>query len=250
VVRPWVDRFLRSESVILRDLEDIREKAPSTYAYLSPQGIHSLVVSPLTDHGSLIGFFGVDDPPRGSLDHIPEVFAITDSFVVCLLRRRDLVHRLEYLSLHDHLTGAGNRHALQRYFDSLNPLGSLGVVYADVTGLKRLNDTQGHRAGDELLIRASRCLGRVFPAYPVFRVGGDEFLVLCPRITQGALLERENRLRDCLLQQQVVLASGSAWYPTIAQDIDQLVLQAERRMYEAKRAYYQDAAHDRRRKRD
>ena len=66
-----------------------------------------------------------------------------------MLRRRDLVKKLENLSYYDQLTGAKNRHALNKQLASLTKGQSLGVLYSDVMGLKQINDTFGHQAGDK-----------------------------------------------------------------------------------------------------
>ena len=51
---------------------------------------------------------------------------------------------------------------MDKYVRQIDPEQSVGVVYCDVTGLKGVNDTLGHKAGDDLILRASACLAQVF----------------------------------------------------------------------------------------
>jgi diguanylate cyclase (GGDEF)-like protein len=243
----WLERFQKDHGVIIKDLNDIKYADPIMYDYLLPQDIHSLVTSPLQDGDRIIGFFGVDNPPARMLENISTLFQIMGHFIFSLLRRRDLVKRLESLSYFDQLTGCRNRHALEEYRTTLQPDQSLGVLYGDVTGLKHINDTVSHQAGDALLIRTSQCLQRVFPHDPVFRVGGDEFLVLCSGITQEGLEESVEALRAETAANDVVLAFGYLWQPDSTGDMDQLFHQVDQQMYHNKRAYYANLERDRRR---
>ena len=105
-------------------------------------------------------------------------------------------------------------------------------------GLKLVNDTKGHREGDRLLIRASECLRKVFKEYALFRIGGDEFLALCQGITQKELEEKTEMLRETMQEQNSLMAIGFAWNPDGKCNMEQLLKEADGRMYETKRAWY------------
>lgn len=62
------------------------------------------------------------------------------------------------LSYTDALTKFGNRFALTEYVKQMDITQSVAVVYCDITGLKKVNDTQGHKAGDTLIINSCECL--------------------------------------------------------------------------------------------
>jgi diguanylate cyclase (GGDEF)-like protein len=198
-------------------------------------------VSPLIDKNRIIGFYGVDNPPAELLENISTLLKIMGYFIISLLRRRNLVRRLEHLSFYDQLTGCKNRHALDVYGAELCQESSIGVVYCDVIGLKVVNDTQGHHAGDELLIRASKCLNRVFGDYTVFRVGGDEFLILCDGITREELLEKEQKLKNDMKEHTAFMSIGCVWHPDSRDsNMDKLMAEADLLMYEDKRRYYDE----------
>lgn len=235
VVSLWYNSFKKNKNVIIQDVEAIKEEDPLAYEYLKPQNIHTLVVSPLMDNGKIIGFYGVDNPPGGLLDHISTLFWIVGHFIVSLLKRRALVSRLERLSMYDQLTGLGNRHAMKEYKDSLSRKESLGVLYCDVMGLKRVNDTMGHQEGDQLLVRACECLNRQFGEYALFRIGGDEFLGLCPGIGSQELEQRVKLLDDDMEKNNAGMALGYIWEQAYSGKFDSILAEADRRMYEDKR---------------
>lgn len=238
VVNMWYKRFEKGESVIIKNVENIREEDPAVYEYLTPQNIRSLVVSPLVNEGRIIGFYGVDNPPEKFLEHIMTMLKILGHFLVALFHRRNHVRRLEELCFEDQLTGIGNRHAVHDYFATMKPQDSIGILYCDVMGLKKMNDSEGHQAGDQLLIRASECLQRVFREYHLFRVGGDEFLALCEGIEEQELQERIGLLRQEMEEHDAPMALGCVWRADNREQIDKLLTLADNKMYENKRMLY------------
>ena len=235
VVSLWYNTFQKNKNVIIQDLEAIREEDPLAYEYLKPQNIQTLVVSPLVDNGKIIGFYGVDNPPGELLDHISTLFWIVGHFIVSLLKRRMLVNRLERLSMYDQLTGLGNRHAMKEYQSSLSNKESLGVLYCDVMGLKYVNDNMGHQEGDQLLIRVCECLNRQFGDFALFRIGGDEFLGLCPGIGKKELEHRITLLDQDMEENDAGMALGYVWEPEYSGGFEHLLVESDRRMYEDKR---------------
>ena len=85
------------------------------------------------------------------------------------------------LAMRDDLTGVGNRRAFVAHMQLLirkAKAGTLGLILLDVDGLKTLNDTCGHQAGDELLEKVSR---HIEAQIKLYRIGGDEFAILVDR---------------------------------------------------------------------
>jgi diguanylate cyclase (GGDEF)-like protein len=194
----------------------------------------------------MIGFYGVDNPPEDRMDNISTLFSILGHFLVALMRRRDLFKNWKHLSFYDELTGFGNRHAMDSFTAAFQPQKSIGVVYCDVNGLKRVNDEQGHKAGDALLVRACGCIKRTFAEYSMFRIGGDEFLVLCDGIEENALQEKVKLLKADMQEQNVTMAIGAIWRPNCTENIDKLLTEADKCMYEEKKKYYENEKLDRR----
>lgn len=235
----WFKAFRNNENVIIKDLFSIKDSDALAYEYLLPQDIQSLVVSPLFSDNEIIGFYGVDNPPQDFLNHISTIFQVLGHFIVSILRRRNLVRKLEALSYSDQLTGAKNRHAMEAFSDSADPAKSIGVINCDVLGLKRINDSQGHQAGDQLLIRSFECLREQFSEYPIFRMGGDEFLILCSGIEEEDMKQRADRVRQNMASHKTLLSLGCVWKPVLGDSLPKLLIKADALMYQEKKQYYE-----------
>jgi diguanylate cyclase (GGDEF)-like protein len=108
-------------------------------------------------------------------------------------RARDV---LRDLSDHDNLTGLPNRRYLGEGFDEMLRQvrrfnGRIAVLFVDLDGFKKVNDTHGHEIGDRLMIEVADRLRRAVADRDVIvRYGGDEFVVLCPEVTNALSVER------------------------------------------------------------
>ena len=115
--------------------------------------------------------------------------------------RKQVELKLQYLSTHDALTSLYNRVFFEEELARMERSRQrpISVVMIDLNGLKQVNDSQGHAAGDELLRRAARVFKCVFRSEDVVaRVGGDEFAVLLPSTdapTSEVVIER---VRKCI----------------------------------------------------
>lgn len=155
----------------------------------------------------------------------------------------------------DALTGVYSRFA---YVDALkeyseNMPKDLAVFLIDINGLKTVNDSLGHEAGDELICGAAKCIeSTVGLNEKTFRIGGDEFVVFA-RMTkeeaEAALAELASTT-STWMGKRVVQLSVSAGY-ALAKDfegysVEQLTKEADKAMYFEKKAYYQRNGIDRR----
>ncbi len=123
---------------------------------------------------------------------------------------KSISHLLEYVE-RDPMTGLGDRRAAMRSFAQRNTESSLGIVFCDVCGLKKINDTLGHEERDRLLLRASECLKSYFGEYELFRYEEDEFLVLAAGIDENHLIEKCEWLRRSAVDAKAPLAVGYLW---------------------------------------
>ena len=241
-IRWWLPLLAQGEAVVIPDLEEIRVQHPETAALLRQRGVASLAAGPITADGRPDGFLGLENPDSRMLPCLPTLLHVIGYFISALLKRRDLMDRLHELSYRDQLTGAYNRHALAEQFGSL-PMDSVGVVYCDVTGLKQINDCQGHAAGDRLLLHCFRLIRRALDTDLVYRAGGDEFIALCPNCGEDAFQNQARRLRKAVLQDRHHIAVGEVWSDQKPLELERLISQADQVMYREKRRYYRENGH-------
>ena len=152
------------------------------------------------------------------------------------------------MSYLDQLTQIGNRHALWEYIDKTQSKDiSIGIIYCDITGLKWVNDNEGHEAGDRLILSACECMKKALHGYELFRLGGDELLAVCTRISEAELHESVKQLTGSMNEYAVVLAVGAAWKSDCTEGISGIMAEAENLMYKDKAAYYAATGIERRR---
>jgi diguanylate cyclase (GGDEF)-like protein/PAS domain S-box-containing protein len=169
-------------------------------------------------------------------------------------RRAQRVRTLSYQAMHDPLTGLANRMRLFSALDHELNRGSgryesrLAVAFCDLDDFKAVNDTHGHAAGDELLVEiGSRLHDAVRSGDLVCRVGGDEFVVLCPEIdTEGEAYDIAHRMVEEMSKPvglgdgTELIVSGSIGVVVVRghgrgePTADEVVRQADLAMYEAK----------------
>ena len=251
----WYQDFSEGKITIIKDLEDIKNQNHLLYEVLKVQNISSIVTVPLFEDGVPIGFYGVDNPPADMLDYTVNLLQMMGYFVLALLRQRNLQKELLHMSYNDDLTKVGNRRFFADTIQKMTDEDAVGFVYCDVTGLKRLNDSEGHQAGDKLLLQVTSILKEVFSKEQIFRLGGDEFVVLFrssdydlfqDKVLQIMFQHKILQLRELSIQRQVNLAIGSSWVQNPGNKLIELLSEAEEKMYQDKAEFYRCAGIDRR----
>lgn len=165
---------------------------------------------------------------------------------------------LIYKSSTDELTRLYNRRMYEEELDTLDKNGVLEdciIIALDVNGLKTVNDTLGHKAGDELIIGASDCMRTSFDLLgKVYRTGGDEFMAIL-RCDEESLQSSLSKLDDIVQNWKgrlVEKLSISYGYVTAKEFSDltirDLASEADKRMYEAKSNYYRNSGIERRKR--
>lgn len=210
--------------------------------------------------------FALDDLPvvflteKKDSDSITKGFHAGASDFVCkdessnILLARVNVHirlarTLRYLrdvSLTDDLTGAYNRrhamHSLREWFARNKRYGThFSLICFDLNGLKQINDSYGHQAGD-LLLRAvaNVCKKLLRESDMLFRMDGDEFMVICPETDKRGALICADRMLDAvqhvtIIERKVSFAYGIAHSSEDYREMDEMLRSAEASMYEDKK---------------
>lgn len=242
----WYNSFEEGKPIVIEDIEEIKDVNHQQYETLKMQNIRSVVVVPLIHDRSVIGFYGIDNPPIHDMDYVENMLKITGYFIVSQIQTRNLIRELHDMSYRDQLTKIGNRHAMRKYIKDMNKSRSIGVVYCDITGLKRVNDNEGHIAGDTLIKMCCSFINDFYKDYGVFRIGGDEIVALCSCIDKGEFEQREKRFKEAVAEQKIPLAVGFSWQETSGESIGEILHEAEIKMYADKAAYYKASGIERR----
>ncbi len=234
----WMQLFQQNKVVVIENLEDIRTKYPVSYAILKPQDISTLAVGPIHMEEQILGFIGVDNPNGDMLELIAPLLNIIGYFVASLLKRRDLLRRLNNLSFHDPLTGAFNRNAMSEHHVNRLQMLSVGVIYCDITGLKHTNDTIGHDAGDQMIQHCYQLIQKTLCTDWIYRTGGDEFVSVHPNCSEADFQKSVQELRSRIQEDKYHIAVGYTWSNQQPLNLETLIAKADKVMYQDKREYY------------
>lgn len=234
-LQKWLSQFCDENQVYLQTVETDFAPFPELHSAFAKRGIKNLLICPVYSKGRFLGILGVDNA-RGNLDG-KELICTVALFIADNLRKRRTIEKLNYLSETDELTGVYNRNKFNAVvYEIRQKQGHFGIIYADVNGLKKTNDTYGHQKGDELLQNAGAFLKKFF-GNRIYRVGGDEFVIIMQDIPKEEFDAVLARFAECLAKEQNISLSVGECYCT-EQFIDEALQKADEIMFERKRQYY------------
>lgn len=185
--RPMLlDLITTYDEDISEHYEEVRREGESLYTEIFTPGVHNgegayiwVKASPL---------FDTDGNRVGAIESIRDIS-----------ERKHFEEQLRYLSLHDKLTGLYNRNYFEEEIRRIESgrFSPTGLLVCDVDGLKLVNDTLGHDAGDKLLISVARVIEKCFRADDVVaRVGGDEFSIIMLHSSEEVVEAAYLRVRE------------------------------------------------------
>ena len=242
----WEELIGSSNCVIAkddRDMELVKERAPEWYGSLKMYGGRNIVLFPLKSGDELLGYiwavnFAAEEAPK-----IKETLELTTFILGSEIANYLLLNRLKVLSSKDMLTGVLNRNEMNNYVDRLSDEApgkkeSIGVVFVDLNGLKRVNDEKGHNAGDTLLKDAAKALEEVFDVNNIYRAGGDEFTMIVPGASAEDLIEWTKKLREIAGKYENLSFAIGSCAESDSRNVREALKIADQRMYDDKREYY------------
>jgi diguanylate cyclase (GGDEF)-like protein len=211
---------------------------------------------PLVAKGDILGLLHLRFRPAApvtdsrTMADVKETAAILAEYLALSIANIRLWERLTDQSIRDPLTGVFNRRymeeALQREIMRAS-MGQtrVGIIMADIDHFKGFNDTYGHRAGDELLVKLADLFRfELRGSDIVCRYGGEEFVLILPAASTEGTLRRAEHIRDAVksmrvyfreqLLPSITLSMGIATYPDHGHDFNDLLQIADSALYRAK----------------
>ncbi len=212
----------------------------------------SFMSVPIRASGEIIGMLALTRPPEEPLsDHESRLVSALADQVALAIKNAQLFARLEELSTKDELTGLSNRRhfkdRLAREMADARRYGHpLSVLVIDVDHFKKLNDREGHAAGDEALVEVSRVLASSLREVDmVARWGGEEFVVTLSRTGEADAIKVGEKLREGIAAMRLAVTAGQPLgHLSVSigvaelladEDASELVQRADRAVYVAKK---------------
>lgn len=235
-LRALYDTFDAKQMAIIEDAPEFIRQHPGFHAHIS--GIRRLVSGHLTQSGRSLGFTEVINPSALAFKSAGLLLSTLTLFLASMLRNRDTFRSLERIGSTDQLTGVGNRRAFSEYRRSLPDGISLAFIFGDLNGLKQTNDTQGHEAGDQLICQAAQIMKSLNGDIAVFRMGGDEFIIVARNADEAQARRLVKDLRARYRSSGISMALGYIVCQTPIVNIDDVLSQVDQKMYADKGRMY------------
>jgi diguanylate cyclase (GGDEF)-like protein/PAS domain S-box-containing protein len=220
--------------------------------FVRPFGYRACWATPIfASDGRVIGTFALYSNTAGlPTEPVRELISMAVHLAGIAIERRETAERIRFMAHHDALTGLPNRLMLDTYLetamaDARQSGQWLALAFLDLDNFKLVNDSLGHKAGDELLRtvaqRMSLCVRK---ADMIIRVGGDEFIILLTGLQadRALVLSRFEGIRAAVARPmtlagqtlQVSCSMGVVCYPEQGETAGELLANADAAMYRAK----------------
>ncbi len=209
------------------------------YKFLNNHKIREISFAIITNKNNHVSILGVINPDRSYVARV-----LLEDIAVCFsiaIYNKKHLNKTELAATTDSLTGALNRVSYKKdilIIDEERP-DEFSCIYIDLNELHIINNKYGHAAGDEMLIYIANTLKEVFFGHRIYRMGGDEFLVFAKNTNQEQIKEDIGTFIEQLKPKGYNVAIGLS-YRSQNTNCEEMVREAEIRMYEAKAQYYQN----------
>lgn len=212
---------------------------PEFYEFLLKNKIENVTFASVINNHNHIGLIGTVNPQKEYMARI-----LLEEIIVCFsiaIYNKAHLDKTEIAVATDSLTGVANRVSYNKdihQFDLEKPE-NFCCIYIDVNELHLVNNKYGHASGDEMLIYIANTLKDIFFDHKVYRMGGDEFLVYTEDESFDTVKKEIQLFVDQLAKKNYHVAIGTS-YRSQNINTEEMVREAEVRMYDAKAEYYQN----------
>lgn len=248
IANTWDAIIGGSNCIILKnenDMELIKQKNEVWYDSLIEAHVHSIVLFPLKSGYELLGYIWATNFDTEKAMHIKETLELTTFFLGSEISSYQMFDKFRILSTVDLLTGVLNRNEMNNRVMQLNiddrpGRENIGIVFADLNGLKNMNDKNGHSAGDRLIKDAAKILQKVFGDAEIYRAGGDEFMILLRGTTEEKLNDYVKQIKTLAGETETVSFAAGVCLEQDSRKIYEAMKTADVRMYEDKKKFYNE----------
>ena len=247
IIESWDNLIAGSNCFIIHDeaeLEELKNKNEAWYNSLKIAHVTNLVLYPLRANDEIIGYIWATNFDVSNTLDIKQILEITTFLLAAEINNYLIYERMKAQSVTDSLTNVLNRNAMNnRITDIVNGdyiiKNPYGVAFMDLNGLKATNDREGHLVGDQLLRDAAAILKENFIDEDIYRVGGDEFLIISENRKEeefNALIDKIRKLSD--ESDRIKFAVGSCFVDASFEVREALHI-ADENMYKEKEKFYE-----------
>lgn len=229
---------LNHDSLFLTDQAEIAKCFPEIVAtYNFDYQLENVLLAPFYESGRVRGVVVVENLDASLNMDFNNLIELTADFVGAKVMGRNLKQQRDT----DVLTKLNDRHpylAKLNFYQKSQASRTVGVAFMDLNGLKEANDELGHDAGDELLISAGQIISQAFGHDYVYRVGGDEFVVLDDQSSRMEFESHCAAFEKALTQPaSPSISIGAEWCPD-SHYLREAVERADQKMRRQKNDFY------------
>lgn len=233
--KPWENMLQDDNLVVIENVDVLKKISHAAYVTIARRGIERMIAAPYYYNGKIMGFLCADNYDGSYYQKTKTVLQMASN----VIGARSIAKYFQKVNSYDDLTGVHNRNAmLERENEIKRNNKSIGIVFADLNGLKRINDELGHDAGDNYIRGTANILIDIYGVDNIYRSGGDEFMVILENVTQNEFNRLKGILKNRLSEEQAPeVAVGFDWKKS-AKDMDEAMSTADRQMYMDKEKFY------------
>lgn len=237
-INAWLDGKKLDQPVMLENPEAMLCYSYDMYTYMKSHHIRNQRWTQVKDCDTEMGCISIDNSSSNFQNvSFLESFSV---FIANELKKRGLMEGIIYSDSHDDLTGLLSRRSYEEYVTVYNPddVSCIGVMMANLNNLKGINSTCGFQTGNYYIKQFAGMLRSAFPDEQIYRLNGDEFLVIAADLPRALLEEKIGQAEASVHKNgSFTVSFGHSW-DDIENDLGALIEQATQTMKLNKKRHY------------
>lgn len=205
----------------------------NTDEYLNNQ---NFIYLPINVDNQLYGFYEIEKVTSNFADLLTDTF----SLVLSQMYKNIIMYYGSSSDLDiDVETNVFNRNSFEKFKKAYSYLNyqSIGILFVDINEMNEINNQYGHLIGDKVILNVASLLKKTFKDDKVYRIGGDEFIVVLSNKNDDFINENILKVKNILKDNKINISIGECHGQNIL-DINYLINEADKKMYDDKKKYY------------